>query len=247
MRLRETKVEILRFDGVLVDLYGTVISMGKRGARAASLRAMAQALSVDSDTFLHRWADSFDDRSRGRLGSLEETIQHLVAGIGHRPSQEQVEQAVRIRLDFSRATLRSDDRVLRALDHLRQAGCRLALVSDTSEETPRLWPETELAPRFDVTVFSCQEGIRKPEPAIYRLALERLRLDGSRCAFVGDGGSRELTGAAAVGLTPFRYYFPDDQQDSSERVDPEETWRGPTLHDLRELLDPLPGTTAATK
>ncbi|MFZ0891555.1 MAG: HAD-IA family hydrolase [Thermoplasmata archaeon] len=225
-----------RFHGILLDLFGTVISMGKPGARVESLRAMADALAVEPNAFVRTWGQSFDDRSRGRLGTLEETIHHLMIGLGHRPSPDQVQRAIRIRVEFSRAVLQSDARVLRALDELRRAGCRLEIVSDTSEETPRLWPETELAARFNVTVFSCQVGIRKPEPAIYRLALERLRLDPSRCAFVGDGGSHELSGATAVGLAAFRYYFPGEQQDPSDRVDPEGDWTGPTLHDLRELL-----------
>jgi putative hydrolase of the HAD superfamily len=228
--------ELPRFRGVLIDLYGTVVSLGKPGARVESLREMARALAVDPESFVRQWSESFDERVRGRLGPLEETIEHLAVRLGHRPSTEQVEQAARIRLDFSRLSLRSDPRVLRALDDLRGAGCRLALVSDTSEETPRLWATSELAPRFEVTVFSCEEQVRKPEPAIYRRALERLRLDPSRCAFVGDGGSHELSGAAAVGLATFRYRFPDEQQDPSDRIDPDDGWSGPTLQDLRELL-----------
>jgi putative hydrolase of the HAD superfamily len=249
MQGREHDAETPRFDGVLLDLYGTVISMGEPGARVESIRAMAGVLAVDPDAFLRRWRESFDDRVRGRLGSLEDTIQHLVAGLGRPPSPEQVHEAARIRLEFSRASLRSDRRVLLALDELRQAGCRLAIVSDTSEETPRLWTAPELASRFDVTVFSCQEGIRKPEPAIYRLALERLRLDRSRCAFVGDGGSHELSGATAVGLAAFRYCFPDTLQDPSDRVDEEDGWIGPDLHDLRELLGPShrPTPSAGTR
>jgi putative hydrolase of the HAD superfamily len=226
------------FGGVLLDLFGTIISMGRAGARAASLRAMADALDVDRVEFVRRWSESFDDRVRGRLGSLEQTIVHVTRAMGQAPDRAKVEAAVQIRFDFHRDLFRSDAAVLRSLDALRHAGCRLAVVSDTSDETPRLWPETVLAPRFDTAVFSCVEGVRKPEAAIYRVALHRLGLDAARCAYVGDGGSRELSGAAAVGLTPFRFRFPDDDQDPADRVDPDLGWSVRELRDLSELLAP---------
>jgi putative hydrolase of the HAD superfamily len=227
---------VARFDGILLDLYGTVVSMGQPGARGVSLRAMAGAVAVPPDAFVRRWSESFDDRVRGRFGPLEATIRRIAADLGSQPTPDQIQRAARIRLEFVRASLRSDGRVLRALDELRGSGCRLAVVSDTSEETPRLWAATELAARFDATVFSCQEHVRKPEPAIYLRALERLQLDRARCAFVGDGGSHELSGATAVGLAAFRYRFPDERQDPADRVDSEDDWSGPRLRDLRELL-----------
>jgi putative hydrolase of the HAD superfamily len=57
-----------------------------------------------------------------------------------------------------------------------------------------------LASRFDVTIFSCEVGIRKPDPPIYRAALEGLGVDARHALFVGDGGSDEHRGARAVGL-----------------------------------------------
>ena len=54
---------------------------------------------------------------------------------------------------------------------------------------------------FDVEVFSCEVGLVKPEREIYECCLNRLGLAAKECVFVGDGGSGELTGARAVGLT----------------------------------------------
>jgi putative hydrolase of the HAD superfamily len=227
-----------RFDGVLLDLFGTIISMGPAGARTRSLSEMAVALSVDPTKFARRWSDTFDARARGRLGSLEETITLIASDLGHRPTRDELQRAAQIRLDFSKDLLQSNKTVLDALDALRSAGCRLAVVSDTSEETPRLWSSTDLAPRMDATVFSCLEGVRKPQPVMYQLALQRLGIDVSRCAYVGDGGSHELSGAEKVGLATFMYRFPDADQSADDRVEADEEWSGPVLADLRELLQP---------
>ena len=52
---------------------------------------------------------------------------------------------------------------------------------------------------FDVVVESSVEGIRKPDPAIYRLACERLSVDPARCVFLDDLGIN-LKPARAMGM-----------------------------------------------
>lgn len=52
---------------------------------------------------------------------------------------------------------------------------------------------------FDVTVFSCLEGIKKPERQIYKLALDRLGTTPVETLFVDD--KQEYVGAAGkIGL-----------------------------------------------
>ena len=92
---------------------------------------------------------------------------------------------------------------LDVLDALRHDGHPLALISNATSETSASWSQSPLAQRFDVAVFSCDVGLAKPDPAIYRLAAERLGVAPAECVFVGDGADGELVGAAAVGMTVF--------------------------------------------
>jgi putative hydrolase of the HAD superfamily len=39
----------------------------------------------------------------------------------------------------------------------------------------------------DVAVFSCDVGLAKPDPAIYRVAADRLGADPTDCVFIGGG------------------------------------------------------------
>jgi putative hydrolase of the HAD superfamily len=172
----------------------------------------------------------------GRLGSLEETIAGIAERQGIHADPNQVRRATEIRLAFSKATLDSCGPVLPGLDALTEAGLPLAIVSDCSVETARLWSSTLLGQRIQATVFSCVEGIYKPDPRMYHRGLQQLGLPAGRCVFVGDGGSRELTGATAVGLRAFQYRFPGDEGLPDARYDPETEWRGPLLKDLRDLL-----------
>ncbi|MFF2082011.1 HAD family hydrolase [Kitasatospora sp. NPDC058162] len=67
---------------------------------------------------------------------------------------------------------------------------------------------------FDVTVVSEREGIAKPDPAIYRLTLDRMGLPGEACVFVDDHPVN-LPPAEALGITTV---LADGQPGTSARV-----------------------------
>ena len=69
----------------------------------------------------------------------------------------------------------------------RDRGLRFALCTNNVREWEPLWrPKLPIDEVFDVVVDSAFVGMRKPEPEIYALTLERLGLPGEACAFVDD-------------------------------------------------------------
>ena len=236
----EDGTNLREFDGILVDLWGTLLPYAEESAREANLARMARTLDVDPTGFTTAWIDSIGERCRGSLGSLETTVERFALALGGRPSSEAIRRATDLRLEFSRSTLDRVEPILPGLDALRRSGFRLAIVSDSTEETVRLWPETRLSSRFDLAVFSFEQRVCKPDPRMYAQALSGLGLPPARCAYVGDGGSRELTGAESVGLTAFQYRYPGQSREDP-RFDEDVHWRGTHLADLRELLAFAPG------
>ena len=57
-----------------------------------------------------------------------------------------------------------------------------------------------LADRFDVIVVSADVGVGKPDPAVFRHALQRLGAANGRAVMVGDSLARDVDGAEAAGL-----------------------------------------------
>src|SRR5581483_1250364 len=57
---------------------------------------------------------------------------------------------------------------------------------------------------FDTVVSSAEEGLAKPEPAIYRLAAERLGLDVTACVFIDDHEDN-VRAAEAAGMRGVLY------------------------------------------
>jgi len=87
-----------------------------------------------------------------------------------------------------------------ALDALRGLGLRLAVVSNFDERLPALLDGLGLASRMDAIVVSSALGIAKPNPAIFRHALERLGAAAAAALHVGDHRLEDVEGAQGAGM-----------------------------------------------
>jgi putative hydrolase of the HAD superfamily len=93
------------------------------------------------------------------------------------------------------------DDVPPALDALERAGATLGIVSNYEAWLEDLLERLGVRDRFPVRVISGVEGIEKPDPSIYRLALERAGVEAAEAAFVGDNPEFDVAPAAALGMT----------------------------------------------
>jgi putative hydrolase of the HAD superfamily len=102
------------------------------------------------------------------------------------------------------ATVEADPPVLAAAERARAAGVRTGVLSNSLGLHPyNPYLEWGLADHFDAVVISGETGLRKPDPAIYRLAADRLGLPCEACVFVDDLG-QNLEPARALGMTTIR-------------------------------------------
>jgi putative hydrolase of the HAD superfamily len=87
---------------------------------------------------------------------------------------------------------------------LRDVGVATAVLTNNVRELRERWftllPYDDL---FDTVVDSHEVGMRKPNPAIYRLTLERLGVDAGRSVFLDDIHSNTVAAAeiGMIGLT----------------------------------------------
>jgi 2-haloacid dehalogenase len=91
------------------------------------------------------------------------------------------------------------------VDELRTAGLRLLILSNMpSEVWPGLTERHHILAGFDGAVISGDEGLVKPDPAIYRVLLDRYDVDPVRAAFVDDR-EENVVAAADLGFTAIRF------------------------------------------
>ena len=92
------------------------------------------------------------------------------------------------------------DGVPDALDRLRAMGLKLVVVSNANGKLKVLFARLDLARRFDVMIDSAEEGVEKPDPRIFELALERSGARREETLHVGDLYYVDVEGARGVGL-----------------------------------------------
>jgi putative hydrolase of the HAD superfamily len=102
-----------------------------------------------------------------------------------------------------RAGVRATEGAVATLAALRERGYRLGLISNT------IWPaefhledlaEIGVLPYLEHLIFSGEAGIWKPNPQIFRHALDALGAEPGAAIFVGDSPREDIRGAQAVGM-----------------------------------------------
>lgn len=87
-----------------------------------------------------------------------------------------------------------------ALERARGLGLRLGVVSNSEGRLPELFAHVGLGDAFELIVDSAHEGVRKPDPEIFRRALSRMGVVAARAIYAGDIPSVDVDGAHAVGM-----------------------------------------------
>jgi putative hydrolase of the HAD superfamily len=86
-----------------------------------------------------------------------------------------------------------------AIEAMRSRGLKLAVVSNWDCSLAGRLEELQLLEHFDAVVTSAEAGVPKPDPRVFRLALDRLGAPASRALHVGDEEADER-GAIAAGM-----------------------------------------------
>jgi putative hydrolase of the HAD superfamily len=87
-----------------------------------------------------------------------------------------------------------------SLARFRRAGLSLAVVSNANGTVSLLLERLGLLAAFDAVLDSAIEGVEKPDPRLFQLALARLGADPQKAVHVGDLYHVDVVGARAAGL-----------------------------------------------
>lgn len=223
---------------VIFDLFGTLVETCPRDELERMLERLASLTGVSFEELRTLWYETYAERSSGVHPDSETYLAGLLWRLGVQATTVQLRTASEIRLDLFRRLLVPRPDAISTLQTLRERGIKLGLISDCSWEVPQLWSETLMALYIPRPVFSCDVGLTKPDRRIYQLACRWLESEPSLCLFVGDGGSRELTGAVAAGLQAIQLYISSETSQEAIRYDTD-TWEGPRITTLRMVTTML--------
>ncbi|MGZ8572530.1 MAG: HAD family hydrolase [Actinomycetota bacterium] len=227
------------FEAVVFDLFGTLVPEYTKADFYGAVASAAEVLGADPEAFRAEWDRMAIGRQTGGFPDMTSNLRAICDALGMVREDASIERALEAREAMYRAGFHAREGALETLAELRARGYPIALVSMCAPDIPDRWRALPLSPLVQVTVFSSETGLRKPDPAIYLAATDALGVAPEACVYCGDGAYGELTGAAAVGMTPF--LIRDPSLDHAALLTPQrDQWDGPVIGDLRELLALLP-------
>ena len=182
---------------VIFDMYETLVTQFLSPLYYGT--QMAQDLGLAPEAFLPGWRKTEEARATGKA-TFEAVLEQLMKehDVFFEPLYKQVmNKRIAIQVD---CFCHLHPRILPMLADLKARGIKLGLITNCFSEEAKLIRENELFPFFDAPCLSWEEGVRKPDPAIYRICLARLGIPPEQCLYVGDGGSGELEAAREIGM-----------------------------------------------
>jgi putative hydrolase of the HAD superfamily len=89
---------------------------------------------------------------------------------------------------------------IQAVAEISKAGIRTAVLSNSDGSVTESLSRAGFDGLFEMVLDSHNLGVSKPDPAIFRLALERMSVAPSRTWYVGDSIFHDVGGATTAGL-----------------------------------------------
>ncbi|MGV8123579.1 MAG: HAD family hydrolase [Candidatus Xenobiia bacterium LiM19] len=214
----------------LIDLFDTLVYLDE--ILLLNWREeMARSLNIVPGEFREFWWSLSSDRFTGRISSTEQMLDLSASHFGVSLDEKKKKSLSRRELECLIESAHLYPDTSGTLIEMRRLGYRTALVSNASYNAIPLLEHLSLTPLLDVRIISCQAGVAKPNPAIYRMALSELGLQREECLFVGDGACQELDGAHEAGIRAVRIV-----QDPQTSLFGKSSWCDFTIYSLNEVL-----------
>jgi putative hydrolase of the HAD superfamily len=186
---------------LLFDFGGTLDGPGltwKTRAFGLYRTAGLAADPADFDPLFYAADDALVGAVPATLG-LDETVRRLFAGISARLGVADGRLTARLAERFiedARASLRDSGRVLTRLASRH----RLGIVSNFYGNLAAVCADAGLTPVLGVIADSTAVGWSKPDPRIFRHALDALGVSAAEARFIGDSRPRDMEGARALAM-----------------------------------------------
>ena len=192
-RIPQMEVQGRRFPSTVRDLPGLL----SREAPGVTLARFVEELG--------RAGREIQERRRAEGIEVHTSVRFIRAlrgvGLGHHDSERLGRGMAESHMDsLARAVVSPPGR--RGLLDSLATRFRLGLLSnfDDGPTARRVLAEAGLEDRFEVVLVSADEGLRKPNRALFSRACERLGVPASRTLYIGDTWEEDVLGASGAGL-----------------------------------------------
>jgi 2-haloalkanoic acid dehalogenase type II len=231
-----TKIRGVFFDlgGTLIHFQGTWTEV-MHTANEELLAYLQQAgFSVDEATFTDEFKRRLEEYYVQRESEFIEyttnlVLRTLLQDLGNpQVEAEALRPALKRLYAVSQAHWQREDDALATLQDLKASGYKLGIISNAGddEDVQTLVDNAGIRGYFEFVLSSASCGVRKPNPRIFELALEKLNLRPDEAAMVGDTLGADILGARNAGLKSIwitRRADTPDNHDHDDTIQPDKT------------------------
>jgi 2-haloalkanoic acid dehalogenase type II len=204
-----------KIKAVLFDLGGTLIYFDGAWHDVMQLATQellnhlhAQGFELDAPTFLDEFRRRLEEYYIQREAEFIEyttarILRDMLTGLGHKAvTTEMLAPALEKLYAVSQSHWKPEQDAEPTLKELQSAGFRMAVVSNAGDDADvqRLVNNSGLRPYVDFALSSAACGIRKPNPRIFKIALEKWGLHPEEAVMVGDTLGADILGARNAGI-----------------------------------------------
>jgi putative hydrolase of the HAD superfamily len=183
---------------VIFDMFETLVTLF--AGRTYFSENIAADVGIPTETFRPVWHVNEMDRSTGVL-TMEEGVARTLSALG--VSDDYVAKVCKKRLEALGDTFDAiPPASIALLKELKERGILIGLISNCFSDEAEMIKNSRLYQYFDAVKLSYEQGICKPDPALYYRIAAELGVEPEECLYVGDGGRNELAVAKEVGMKP---------------------------------------------
>ncbi len=182
---------------VIFDMYETLITHYKSPLYFGA--EMAKDAGIPKEKFYPLWRGLDYDRTIGKL-TLEELLERILR------ENDCYSEALLNELVTKRVATKEEcfkhlhTEIIPMFSELKERGLLVGLISNCYAEEAKVIRESELFPFFDGAYLSCEQGVAKSDVEIFERCMRDFAVKPEECLYIGDGGSKELETATALGI-----------------------------------------------
>ena len=184
---------------VIFDMFETLVTLFE--GRTYWGEDIAADAGADPVEFRREWHAIEKDRSTGKY-TIEEGLEVVLKKLGLY-SEDKVKLAASKRIEGLNDTFSNiPNETVELLIELKNRGIKVGIITNTFSDERDMIRSSILMQYIDEALISYEQGLCKPDPALFKKITELFNVEPDECLFVGDGGSGELYAARDAGMHP---------------------------------------------